>query len=329
MTYPVCIRGTGHYLPENLLTNKDLEQMVDTSDEWIKERTGILSRHKVASHEATSDLCLEASVKALEMAQMKATEVDMILVATVTPDYLMPSTACILQHKLKAKNCMAFDLLAACSGFLYAFSVASEFIKTGRYKNILVVGADTMTKIVNYEDRKTCVLFGDGAGAALLSKNNGKENSFVFGHYMQADGSLASLISIPSGGSQNPISQENLDKKLHFIQMNGQKVFKEAVHTLSDSSKKILADHKMHQKDIDWMIPHQANKRILGALVKQLNFPIEKVLIEVERMGNTSAASVPTALDMGIRDGRIQRGQNLLLNAFGAGITSGSLLLKY
>ena len=336
--YPVRIKGTGSYLPKALLTNADFEKIVNTSDEWIVERTGIRIRHKAAKNECTSDLCLKASLKALEASKLEPKDLDMIIVATITPDHIMPSTSCFLQSKLKAPKCMAFDLLAACSGFIYAFSIASEFISSGRFENVLVAGGEVLHHIVDYEDRKTCVLFGDGAGAAVLSSSSSKsklkeeeeENSYVFSHHMKADGSKSELFSLPAGGSAMPFSQETLDNRLHYIKMtNTRNIFKEAVMTMSNDAKEALDANHLTIDDVDWLIPHQANERIIQAIIKHLNFSPEKVIIELEDMGNTSAATIPISLDRAIRDGRIQRGHIVLLVAFGAGVTSGSLLLRY
>lgn len=327
--YPVRIRGTGSYLPKRVVTNEDLEKTVNTNDKWIRERTGIHARHRAEKYEATSDLSLKASLKALEMAKMEPKDIDMILMATSTPDYIMPSTACLLQEKLKAKSCVAFDIMAACSGFIYILAIASEFIKTGRYQNILLVGGEVMSSFINYDDRKTCVLFGDGAGAVLLSKSKEGEDSTLFSHYMSSNGGLASLISIPAGGSQSPTSQETLNQKLHYIQMDGPRTFKEAVHSLIHCSKEVLKSSHMTAQDVHWMLPHQANKRIIDAVAKQLEVPMEKVIVEVEHMGNTAAATIPIALDLAVQSGRIQRGHVILASAFGSGVTSGSFLLRY
>ncbi|RME16210.1 MAG: ketoacyl-ACP synthase III [Bdellovibrio sp.] len=327
--YRVRIAGTGSYLPEKLLSNKDLEKMVETSDEWIRERTGIVNRHIASDNEATSDLALKASLKALEEAQISPKELDLILVATVSPDQIMPSTACELQAKLDARHCMAFDLSAACSGFLYGLSIANEFIATGRYKNILVVGAEVLHHFVDYTKRETCILFGDAAGAAVLTAAKDYEESCIYSHHMAANGTLADLLILPAGGSKMPCSEEVLKERLNYVRMKGREIFKHAVRTMTDRCQEALDANQMQLSDIDWIIPHQANTRIIEAVAKSLKAPLEKFIITIEDMGNTSAATIPVSFDMAIRDGRIQRGQNILMTAFGAGLTSGSVLMRY
>lgn len=327
--YRSVIRGTGSYLPERLLTNKDIEKLVDTSDEWIRERTGIVTRHIAAPDQATSDLALIASQQALEVANISASELDMILFATASPDQPMPNTACELQAKLGAGPCMAADISAACTGFVYSFAIADQFIKTGAAKNILVVGAEVLSRIVNYDDRNTCILFGDGAGACVVSQAQDHEDSFVYSHHLHADGDIGDLIVQPAGGSRKPLSAEVLERKEQFVQMKGKELFKHAVRTMSRACSEALEFNQMLPDQVDWIIPHQANVRIIEAVAKHFGVSMEKVLVEIEDMGNISAATVIVSMDRAIRDGRIQRGQNLLLTAFGAGVTSGSLLMKY
>lgn len=323
------ISGCGSYLPETQLTNADLEKMVDTSDEWIRERTGIWSRHMASDSQATSDLCLIAAQNALKNAGMTAEDLDGIIVATVSPDQVMPSTACVLQHKLGTKNIMALDLSAACSGFVYALAVADQFIRTGPYKNILVVGGEVLHRFVNYKDRDTCILFGDGAGAMIASRAEPGESGEIFSHHLHAEGSIGELFVLPAGGSKIPFSQEVLDEGLHYVRMKGREIFKHAVRTMSQCCQEALDFNEMKSQDIDWVIPHQANLRIIEAVGKHFGLPTEKMLIGIENMGNTSAATVPVVFDQAVRDGRIQRGQIVLMTVFGAGITSGSLLMRY
>lgn len=327
--YRTKVAGTGSYLPTKRLTNKDLEKLVDTTDQWIAERTGINSRAIAAEGEVTSDLALHASKNALEMAGLTATDLDAIIVATVTGDQIMPSTSCVLQRKLGARDIMAFDLSAACSGFLYAMSVAHEFIQTGRYKNVLVVGAEILHRFVDYKDRETCILFGDGAGAFVLSRAEESEKSLIYSHHMHADGKISDLFELPMGGSAIPVSHEGLDQGLNWMRMKGREVFKAAVRTMSQCCDEALKANNMTGTDVDWIIPHQANVRIIDGVAKMFKIPMEKVIVELGEMGNTSAATIPVAFDLAVRDGRIKRGQNVLLTAFGAGITSGSLLMRY
>jgi 3-oxoacyl-[acyl-carrier-protein] synthase III len=327
--YQTRVKGTGSYLPERLLSNKDLEKFVDTNDAWILERTGIANRAMAAEGEQTSDMALKASQRVLAAAGMQAEELDAIFFATVSPDYLMPNTACILQKKLGAKDVMSFDLSAACSGFLYLFGIAHEFIYSGRYKNILVVGAEKLHPYVNYKDRDTCILFGDGAGAFVIGRAEEGQNSKVYSHHMHADGYISDLLTLPGGGSAMRPTHENLDNGSHFMQMRGREIFKHAVRTMSQCCSEALEANKLVGSDVDWVVPHQANVRIIEAVAKHFGISMEKVVIEIENMGNTSAATVPVAMDKAIRDGRIKRGQNIMLTAFGAGITSGSLLMRY
>ena len=327
--YQTRIAGTGSYLPDRELTNFDLEKLVETSDQWITERTGIRSRRVAAENQVTSDLALRAATSALEMAQITSKDLDAILFATVSPDQLMPNTACVLQKKLGARDIMALDMSAACSGFIYALSLANDMIVAGSHKNILVVGAEILTRYVDYKDRDTCVLFGDGAGAVVVTRATPGETSKIYSHHLHADGSISDLFQFKMGGSAHPYSCENIEKGLHRMHMKGREIFKHAVRTMSQSCGEALEHNKMSGADVDWIIPHQANLRIIEGVAKHFGIPMSKVVLEIERMGNTSAATVPVALDRAVRDGRIKRGQNLLLTAFGAGITSGSILLKF
>lgn len=301
--------------------------MVDTNDQWIRERTGISAR-RIAEGEFTSDLAFKASQLALEQAGLEARDLDMIIVGTVSPDQVMPNTASLLQKKLGARDCMAFDLSAACSGFIYSLVTANQFIKTGLHKNILVVGADHLHHLVNYKDRDTCILFGDGAGACILSRGE-DDASDILSIDMRADGNIGDLFVLPAGGSAMPMTHEVLSSGAHFVRMKGREIFKHAVRTMSDCCTTVLESSKMPVEQVSWVIPHQANMRIIEAVAKHFGIPMDQVVVEIEDMGNTSAATVIVAMDRAIRDGRIQRGQNILLTAFGAGITSGAVLLRY
>ncbi len=315
------IIGTGSYLPKKVLSNAELSKTVDTSDEWIRERTGIRQRHIVAEDEYTSDLALQASLRALEAAVLDADKLDLIIVATSTPDVVFPSTASILQEKLGVRGCPAFDVQAVCAGFAYALSVADQYIRAGSAKNILVVGAETFSRILDWTDRTTCVLFGDGAGAVILTAS---ETPGIHSTHIHADGRFQDLLCVPSGVSKQ---YDVMLKSQAFVQMDGQKVFKWAVKEMSALAIKTLEANAMTADDIDWMVPHQANIRIIEAVANKAGVPMDKVIVTVHNHGNTSAASVPLALDEGIRDGRIQPGHKVLLEAFGGGFTWGSALI--
>lgn len=323
------IAGTGSFLPERRLSNQDLEKMVDTNDQWIRERTGIRFRRMAEDGVNTSDLAFQAATTALKTAGIKATDLDMILVATATPDTYMPNTACILQEKLGAGRCAALDISAACSGFVYGFSIADQFIRSGTYKNVLLVGAEILHRFVNYKDRETCILFGDGAGAAVISRAGDNDDSKVYSSHLHADGVIANLFELPAGGSKMPITQQVVDEGLHFVRMKGREIFKHAVRTMSEACEEALKKNDMSPNDVSWIIPHQANLRIIEAVAKHFGIEMDRVIVEIEDTGNTSAATIIVALDRAIRDGRIKRGQNILITAFGAGITSGSLLFRY
>ncbi|BCM25058.1 beta-ketoacyl-ACP synthase III [Methyloradius palustris] len=312
------IAGTGSYLPERILTNKELEVMVDTSDEWIVSRTGIKQRHIAADNEYASDLALHAARNAIQSAGLKAEDIDLIIVATTTPDRIFPSTACLLQDKLGISNCPAFDIQAVCSGFIYALATANSFIKTGSAKCALVIGAETMSRITDWTDRTNCILWGDGAGAVILKAD--AETGIISTH-LHADGSYSGLLNVPSGISQREGSKT--------IYMEGNPVFKVAVNTLDAIVDETLAANNLEKSDIDWLVPHQANIRILSSTAKKLGMSMDKVVVTVDVHGNTSAASVPLALDVAVRDGRIKRGETILMEAFGGGFTWGSVLLKY
>lgn len=333
--YETRILGTGSYLPEKVLTNADLEKMVDTNDAWIVERTGIRQRHIAADGEYTSDVGLVAARRALEAAGLTAQDLDMILFCTVSGDQPTPSTACILQMKLGARNIMAMDLNAACTGFVYGLTIADQFIRSGMYENILVVGAEVLHPFVNYKDRETCILFGDGGGAVVVGRSTKTPRTYkptdskIYSSHLRADGALGELFVLRAGGSANPLSVAALDRGDQFLTMKGREIFKHAVRTMSDVCQQALDANGMSMDQIDWLIPHQANLRIIDAVGKHFGIPSEKVVVNVHDTGNTSAATVPIALDQAVRDGRITRGQNVLLTAFGSGLTSGSLLLKF
>jgi 3-oxoacyl-[acyl-carrier-protein] synthase-3 len=311
------------------LTNKDLEKLVETNDEWIQERTGIKTRHIADDGVNTTDLALEASKTALAEAHLTATDIDLIVFCTVSPDQVMPSAACVMQAKLGCRPIMAFDLSAACSGFVYGVSVADQFIRTGMYKHVLVIGAEVLHRFVNYKERDTCILFGDGAGAAVISRAEAGDQNVILSSHLHSDGTLGDLFVLPAGGSALPFSQKVLDEELQFVRMKGREIFKHAVRTMSQCCQEALDANGMSKADVQWVIPHQANNRIIEAVAKHFEIPMQNVIVTVHETGNTSAATVPVALDVGIRDGRIKRGDVVLLTAFGAGLTSGSVLLRY
>ncbi len=318
------IAGTGSYLPERVLTNADLEKMVETNDEWIVSRSGIRERHIAADGETTSDLAFHAATRALEAAGLDAADIELIVLGTTTPDVIFPSTACLVQDRLGANGCAAFDVNAACSGFIFALSIADKFIRTGAVKNALVIGAETLTRMVDWTDRGTCVLFGDAAGAVVLKAD---ETAGILSTHLHADGSKKHLLYNPVGVSKGFKPDEpNVGVK---VMMAGSDVFKYAVKALDSVVDETLAANGLDKSDLDWLIPHQANLRIIEATAKRLQMPMERVVVTVDRTGNTSAGSVPLALDEAVRSGRVQRGQLLLLEAFGGGFTWGSALIRY
>jgi len=322
MTYS-RITGTGGYLPEKVVSNHDLEKMVDTSDEWITERTGIKKRHVAGDGETTCDIAEKAARLAMDMAGKTADDIDLIIVATTTPDKIFPSTACLLQQRLDVHGCAAFDVQAVCTGFVYALGIADKFVKTGAAKCALVVGAETLSRIVDWTDRTTCILFGDGAGAVVLEAS---EEPGILSTHLHADGSYESLLTVPYGISNG------LDKVLNneaYITMKGNEVFKMAVNTLGRIVDETLDANDMEKTDVDWLIPHQANIRIIQATAKKLRMNMDHVVVTVHEHGNTSAASIPLALNEAVRDGRIKKGETLLMEAFGGGFTWGSALLKF
>jgi 3-oxoacyl-[acyl-carrier-protein] synthase-3 len=321
MTY-ARITGTGSYLPEKVLTNFDLEKFVDTSDDWIRSRTGIEKRHVAVEGQTTCDLAERASRHAIEMAGINAQDIDLIIVATTTPDRIFPSTACLLQSRLDIHGCAAFDVQAVCTGFVYALGIAEKFIKSGSSKKALVVGAETLSRLLNWKDRTTCVLFGDGAGAVILEAN---DEMGIISTHLHADGDYEGLLRVPYGISQGFEAMDEINSK---IEMRGNEVFKMAVNTLGRIVDETLAANNLKKSDIDWLVPHQANIRIIHATARKLKMSLDHVVVTVQDHGNTSAASVPLALDTAVRDGRIQKGEMLLLEAFGGGFTWGSALLR-
>jgi 3-oxoacyl-[acyl-carrier-protein] synthase-3 len=324
---PVGVLGAGYYVPDRVLTNRDLEQMVETNDEWIVTRTGIRERRIAAPEQATSDLAYEASRKAIERAGIKAEDIDLIIVATITPDMAFPSASCLLQDKLGAKHAAACDLAAACAGFIYGLASASNFIATGMYKYALVVGADCLSRITDYEDRNTCILFGDGAGAVVLGEvPEGRGfRSFELG----ADGSGGELLKLAGGGSRNPASALTIDQRLHYIHMNGSEVFKFAVRIMGSAAEEALRKAGIDKKDIDLLIPHQANIRIIQSALSRLELDESKCQINIDRYGNMSAASIPVALAEAAEAGKVKEGDTLLMVGFGGGLTWGASVLVW
>lgn len=321
------ITGTGSFAPKKVITNHDLAKLVDTSDEWIIERTGIRERRIAEKGQTTSDLAYEASRKALKAAGMEADELDLILVATMTPDMILPSMGCVLQEKLGAGKAAAFDIYAACSGFIYGMSIANAFIRSDIYKNVLLVGAEVLSRFTDWEDRGTCILFGDGAGAAVIQRHAGKRG--ILSTHLHSDGALGNLIHVPAGGASHPASHDTIRKRMHFIKMKGNETFKAAVRALEDVVQEALEHNKVKPEEIDFLVPHQANLRIIQAMAQRLNIPMEKVVLTLPKYGNTSAASIPMALDEAVRDGRIKENHLLLFEAFGGGLTWASALVRW
>ncbi len=324
MTVFARIAGTGSYLPEKILTNADLEKIVETSDQWIRERTGIQQRHIAAEGQTTVDLAEQAALRAMEAAGISASELDLIVMGTTTPDLIFPSTACLVQHRLGANGCAAFDVNAACSGFLYALSVGDSFIRAGNARTVLVIGAETLTRMLDWSDRNTCVLFGDGAGAVVLKAD---AETGILSTHLHSDGGKKELLYNPVGVSAGfKFDEKNAGLR---VLMAGSDVFKHAVKALDSVVDEALEANGIEKTELDWLIPHQANLRIIEATAKRLAMPMERVVLTVHKHGNTSAASVPLALDEAVRSGKLQRGQLVLLEAFGGGFTWGSALLRY
>jgi len=321
------IAGIGAYAPKRILTNHDLEKMVDTSDEWIVQRTGVRERHIADDGEAASDLGLRAAQQALDRAGVEAEEVDFIVVGTTMGDMAFPTTANLLQHRLGCRSAGSVDVYAACSGSIYSLSIGSQYIETGKYRTVLCVGADCLSRLTDYTDRGTCILLADAAGAVVLRPATGE--SGILDVDLYSDGRYGDLLIQPAGGSRSPATHETVDRRLHFAKMKGNEVFKVAVNKLGEIVVEALAANNMTGDDVDWLIPHQANMRIIDATARKLKMPMERVVVTVQDHGNTSTASVPMALDVAVRDGRVKRGQTILLEAFGGGFTWGAALIKY
>ncbi|MHC4267387.1 MAG: beta-ketoacyl-ACP synthase III [Planctomycetota bacterium] len=325
--YKASITGVGSFLPKKVLTNDELSKVLDTTDEWITKRTGIRERRIVENGVAASDLAIEASLRALDDANVLPSDIDLIVTSTITPDCLFPSTSCYLQEKIGAKNAGAFDILAACAGFVYALSVANSFVVSGAMKTVLVVGSECLSKITDYTDRSTCILFGDGAGAVVVQKGNGKRE--IAATHLGSDGSQAELLMLPAGGSKLPTSRETLDSRSHFIKLKGKEVFKLAVNNMIDVVTKAAAENNMRVEDIDLIIPHQSNIRIIEAAMERLKLSREKAYINIDRYGNTSSASIPIAIDEIEKAKMLKSGDTVLLVAFGGGLTWSSSIIKW
>jgi 3-oxoacyl-[acyl-carrier-protein] synthase-3 len=321
------ILGVGAYAPQRVLTNEDLAKIVDTSDGWIRERTGIRQRREAADGEATSDMAFEAAQRALAMARLEARDLDMIIVGTVTPDMHFPATAAFLQHRLGLRDIPAFDLSAACAGFIYGMSIADQFIGSGTHRTILVVGAELLTRVLNWQDRATCVLFGDGAGAVVLGPAPGDGRGLV-ATSLHTDGSLSGSLCLPAGGSREPLTAEGLEQQRNKVFMKGRDIFRIAVKNLTGASRAALDRAGLGPDDVDWVVPHQANLRIITQVSERLAVPMDRFVVNIDRFGNTSSASIPLALDEAVRDGRIQPGQTVLMCALGAGISWASALVR-
>jgi 3-oxoacyl-[acyl-carrier-protein] synthase-3 len=323
-----AILGTGSYLPERILTNADLERMVDTSDEWITTRTGIKERHIAAEGQFTSDLAFEAGKRALESAGLQATDIDLIIVATLSPDTLTPSTSCYVQAKLGALNAAAFDISAACSGFIYGLGISQSFVRSGMFRHILVIGAEKLTSFVDWTDRTTCVLFGDGAGAAVIGPAK-DDRGIIAATHLFANGNENKLISIPAGGSRLPVSEATLAGRLHTLKMGGKETYKCAVTYMPAAIQEVLKKTGTDLSEVALVIPHQANLRIIEAIRERLNLPPEKVFVNVDKTGNTSAATIGIGIDQAAREGRLKKGDKIVLVAFGAGLTVASALIRW
>jgi len=322
------ILGTGAAIPDGILTNQDIEKIIDTSDEWIRTRSGVVERHISDKDTPSSVLAKEAAEKAMEMAGISADQLDAILVASVTPDHSFPSTACILQDKLGARKITAFDLSAGCTGFIYGVAQADALIKSNNAKFVLVVGVEELTKVTDWTDRSSCFLFGDGAGAVILGQSE-NDKSGILATYTASDGSLGGLLYQPAGGSSRPASHYSVDHHMSTILMHGNEVFKHAVRQMEEAALKAIELSGVSKEELDWLIPHQANIRIIDFLARRLKLPLDQVVVTIDKHGNTSAASIPLAFDLAVRDGRIKRGQNVVMVAFGAGFTWGSVMIRW
>lgn len=325
--YSVGISGIGTYVPERVLTNDDLSKMVDTSHEWIVERTGIEERRIADENISSADLGVKAALKALEDANTSPEEIDLVLVTTATPDYIFPSTACIIQDEIGAKNAAAFDLQAGCSGFVYGMATGASFIMTGAYEKVLVIGAETLSKITDWEDRNTCVLFGDGAGACVLERC--EEGYGILSFELGADGSGGEKLILPAGGSKKPASMETVENGEHYLKMDGREVFKFAARKMPEATLSVLEKANLSLEELDFLVPHQANLRIIDAAAKKLKFDRDKICVNLNKYGNISTASVPVSLEEVVKEGRVKKGDNVVLVAFGAGLTWASLALKW
>ena len=324
-----ALKSIGAYVPKKVLTNKDFEKMVDTNDEWIKKRTGIEKRHIAADNESTSDLAAKACEAAIVRSGLDKSQIDALICATISPDYLcMPSTACLVADKIGIKNIPSFDISAACSGFVYALAIAKSFIESKMFKNVLIVGAEKLSSIVDYTDRTTCVLFGDGAGAAVISSTDKKEEAII-DVKISSDGTYQDFLITPGCGSKNPCSKEVLENRLNYIKMKGNETFKLAVKTLTNDVLEIMKENNLSSEDIDYFIPHQANYRIIEAVRSKMNFPKEKTVLTVAKYGNTSAASIPMAMNDWYESGKLKKGDLMLLDTFGGGLTWGSALVHF
>ncbi len=326
-TVSAVISGTGMSVPARVLTNAELEKMVDTSDDWIVTRTGIRERRIAQASEGLSQFCVEASRRALEAARLSPDQIDLIILATVTPDMPIPATACTVQHQLGCRRAAAFDLAAGCSGFLYAQQVAKQFLVSGRHRHVLVIGAELLSKYLDWSDRATCVIFADGAGAVVMSR--GEPPRGVLASALHSDGSMVDFICMPGGGALHPPGQAMIDQRLHYIQMRGNETFKIAVRSLEDVCREVLDAAGQTPQDVDWFVPHQANRRIIDAVGARLGIPAERCQVNIERYGNTSSASIPIALDEAVRAGKIREGNIVLMAAFGAGLTWGGSLVRW
>ena len=327
-THPraIGITGLGMHVPKKVLTNLDLEKMIETTDEWIQARTGIRERHVAEPGTTTSDLAYRAGLEALKQAHLDPQDLELLIVATTTPDMLFPSTSCLVQRRLGAKSAVCFDLSAACSGSVFAMITAQQYLLTGRYRNALVIGAEVLSSFIDWTDRSTCILFGDGAGACVMAPGS---RGGILATDMGSDGSAAELLYMPGGGSKHPPSHTSVDQRLHFLRMNGGEIFKLAVRRMADSAKQVIKDARLHPEHVECFIPHQANTRIIEAVAKRADLPLEKVFMNLQRYGNTSAASNLIALYEAVKDGVVKRGDHIVMVAFGAGLTWGSILLQW
>lgn len=322
-----AIKGVGQALPAKVLTNHDLEKLVETNDEWITTRTGIKERRIAGPGESTALLGTQAAQQAIEMAGVSPDAVDMVIFCTITPDMPFPATACLVQDNLKLSNAAGMDIEAACSGFIYGLSMANAYIASGHYENVLVIGAETLSRVTDYQDRNSCILFGDGAGAALVSRS--LDSSGFLGFKLQGDGSYRDLLQLPAGGAAIPASHETVDQRLHYMKMAGNAVFKVAVRTMAEELELLLQEHHLKGEDVKWLIPHQANIRIIQGVAERLGFPMEKVIVNLDKYGNTSSATVPIALSEAVSDRRIRKGDLVAMVAFGGGFTSGAALIRW